>query len=118
MVSKCYIICEARSECLRMAADKIRPVKDKHAVYMRARPKNVGDLLLSLADDDPLIKESDDIYIIIPLIDPPQKKNVIAALTKFTQKRINYFWYHAPDWFDREQTAISAVTEAKNIQNN
>ncbi len=115
MAPKCYIICEARHECLRMAADKIRPKKDIHAVYIRAKPKTVGDILLSLVDNDSSLEEGDDIYIVVPLIDPPQKKNVIAALTKFTKKNINYFWYHAPEWFDKGQTANCAVTEAKNI---
>jgi transcriptional regulator with AAA-type ATPase domain len=114
MPSTLYVLCDARSECLRGAADFIRKTNSqkKRTKYILTRHSDVGIKLHFVAGHTEL-NEDDDVLIVVPKVDNAQRVLVVGALKDFQNKKVNYHWHHGPVWFDGQQTAASVVAEAK-----
>lgn len=111
--SKLFILADARYECLRMAADFIKKKnwQDKNTTYLRARHSTIGADLTSILEQ---VTDNDDVLITTPKVNDNQKDAVISALETLNQKKVNYYWYHAPDWFfDAKQSVADCVAKAE-----
>lgn len=110
-----YILADARYECLRMAADLVAQngwqAKAAKATYLRARHSSIGADLDSILEK---VKANDDVIITTPKVNDDQKEAVISALAALHQKKVNYYWYHAPKWFfDAPKNVGDCVAAAK-----
>ena len=101
--STLHILTDARSACIRRAAEYYRDNRCKFGTIepQWARHKNVGSKLLQLA------KTCDGgatILITVPRIDDGELKNAQSALKKLNRKNCIVRWYHGPDWFDKSRS--------------
>ncbi|MCE1226272.1 MAG: sigma 54-interacting transcriptional regulator [Geobacteraceae bacterium] len=111
--SKLFILADARYECLRMTADFIKEKKwqDKETTYLRARHSTIGADLTSILEQ---VTDNDDVLNTTPKVNDDQQEAVISALEVLHQKKVNYYWHHAPDWFFQAPASVTnCVSQAK-----
>jgi DNA-binding NtrC family response regulator len=133
-----YILTDARTPSLRMAAEHLRHPSNrrKHkgiypelhkelfcetagtdalqpARVLWARHKTVADKLRALTTED--INKGDQVVITVPKIDEDQIPKVAKALNQMRRKGVEIFWFSAPEWFDRGNTVPGACEGIKGV---